>query len=65
MKTSLNFIKICTVIKGGRKHWAVYDNIFLFVGLTKVGNILNFDWFVRWVECPNVSTTNCQNQEKG
>ena len=39
----IEFYKICTVIKGGRKHWAVYDNIVLFVGLTIVGTILYFD----------------------
>ena len=34
-----------------------YNNIFLFVGLTTLGNLVNFDWLVNQVEFPNVSTT--------
>ena len=36
-----------------------YNNVFLFVGL------LNFDWLVLLVECPNVSTTTNFNPQKG
>ena len=38
-----------------------FNNVFLFVGLTTLRTILNFDWFV---ESPNLLTTNC-NQQKG
>ena len=40
-----------------------YNNVFLFVGLTKLGT-LNFDWLVPLVGCRNVSITNC-NLQKG
>ena len=39
--------------QGGRGHWAVYysspqslNNVFLFVGLTALWTLLNFDWLV-------------------
>ena len=38
--------------------------VFLFVGLTTFGTLGNFDWFIHQVECPNISTTNC-NLHKG
>ncbi len=42
----------------------VYNNVFLFVGLTNLGTLLNFDWLIHQVECLNVSTTNF-NLQKG
>ena len=36
---------------------------FLFVGLTTLGTFIE-SWFVYSVECPNVSTINC-NLQKG
>ena len=32
-------------------------NVFLFVGSTTLGTILNFDWLVHYFECSNVLTT--------
>ena len=45
-----------------RGQWAVYkyyNNVFLFVGLTTLGTLVNFDWLAHEVEYSNVSTTNC------
>ncbi len=35
---------------------------FLFVGLTILGTLLNFNWLAYLVECPNVSTTDQQSE---
>ena len=42
----------------------IYNNVFLFVCLTTLGTFLEFDCFVHYVKCSNVSTTNC-NVKKG
>ena len=42
----------------------VFINIFLLIGLATLGTLKNFDCLVNWVECSNVSTTNC-NLHKG
>ena len=57
-------------MQGGTGRWAVYYtgptnyNVFFFVCLTTLGIILEFDWLAHYVECSNVSTTNC-NVKKG
>ena len=35
-----------------------YNNIFLFVWLTSLETLVNFDWLIHLVECSNVSTIN-------
>ena len=40
------------------------NDVFLFVGFTTLGTLVNFNWLVQLVECSNVSTTNF-NLEKG
>ena len=40
----------------------VVPKVFLFVGLATY--LLNFDWLVIFLECPNVLTINC-NLQKG
>ena len=35
-----------------------YNNVFLFVDLTTLETLVNFDWLIHLVKCPNVSTTN-------
>ena len=55
--------------KAGRGHWAVYynsppkfcSNDFLFVELLRT--FIEFNWWVYQVECPKVSTTNCNLQK--
>ncbi len=34
-----------------------YNNVFLFFGLTTLETLVNFDWLIYCIECPNVSTT--------
>ena len=54
--------------EGGQ--WAVFctspqsfiDKVFLFVGLTTLGTLVNFYWLVHSVDCSNVSTTNLNLQ---
>ena len=43
----------------------VLNNGFLFVNLTTSETLLYFNWLVHKVECPNVSTTNCNPQKAG
>ncbi len=60
----LNVIKTLQLKKtqGGRGHWAIkytspqsfYNNIFIFVGLTTLGFLLNFDWLGQLVELGDV-----------
>ena len=38
-------------------------NVFLFVGLTTLEFVLNFDWLVHLVKCPNVSATSVSSLE--
>ena len=40
------------------------NNDFLFVGLTTLETLMNFDWYFLYVECSNVST-NSFNLQKG
>ena len=35
-----------------------YNNVSLFVDLTILGTLVNFDWLIYLVMCPTVSTTN-------
>ena len=50
---------------GGREHWAVYYNsphshMFSYsLAQQPWGLLLNFEWLVYLVECPNDSTPNC------
>ena len=53
--------------QGGMGHWTVYYTspqslritFFLLIGFTTFGTfLLNFNWLVHLVACPNVSTTN-------
>ena len=46
-------IAYSNIHQGGRGHWAGYytspqsfNIVFLFVGLTTLGTVVNFDWFV-------------------
>ena len=34
----------------------VYNKDFLFVGLTTLGILVNFNWLLRYIKCSNVST---------
>ena len=35
-----------------------YNNVSLFVDLTTLGTLVNFDWLIHLVKGPTVSTTN-------
>ena len=41
----------------------VFNNIFLFVGSTTLGTLVDFDLSVHLVKCSNVSTTNFYPQK--
>ena len=64
--------KIAQSVHRERGQWAVYytspqsfiNNVFLFVGLTTLRTLVNFDWFVHSIEYSYVSTTN-YNLQKG
>ena len=51
--------------------WAVYYIspqgffliTFLYVGVTTLGTLMNFDWLVYYVECTNVLTNNFRLQK--
>ena len=45
-------------------HWFLksYNNVSLLVGSTTLGTLVNFDWLLHKIECPNVSTTNANLQ---
>ena len=36
----------------------VLNDVFLFVGLTTLGTLVNFNWLVTYVEYSNISTNN-------
>ena len=40
------------------------QSVFLFVGLPTLGTLIEFDWLVHKVECPNDSTTNLNLQKE-
>ena len=56
--------QIFQIFQAGSGHWAVYYTspqsliITFSYSLISWGFLLNFDWLVHLVECPNVSTTN-------
>ena len=43
--------------RNGEDIWPFITIVPIFFGLTTLGTILNFDWFLHYVECSNVSTT--------
>ncbi len=52
-------------IHGGRRQWAVYyTSPKSFTIIFSWGLVLNFDCLAHKVECPNVSTTNCNLQRE-
>ena len=45
--------------KGWLLHWSPKYESFLFVDLTILGTVVNFDWLVYLVDSLNVLTNNC------
>ena len=64
------FIKIFNVhyqMLRRRGQWAVnytsHQSFLIFLSFLNLNLFMNFDCLVHWVECPNVSTTNCNLQK--
>ena len=56
----IRFILFFSCFKSERKE----TNVFLFIDLTTLGTLMNFNWLIHSDECSNISTTNF-NLQKG